>query len=197
MISSLHSINWPNFIVWLPFFLEILSNMCIPVVSLKLTVSFLSSCIFLIKSYMIKKPRQKLKNLENKKSFWSENDYEKCILFHLKSSFRSQDIQISVFPTSPQFFPLSHWLRGWFKINFKVYDVSICLNKNLITHLFDISRRKKHMTLKLCQLIEYYVRNIFMEKACRKYGLKASTRSLPNFGKSPATAIACKKLFWK
>ena len=51
------------------------------------------------------------------------------------------------------------------------------------------------MTLKLCQLIEYYVRNIFMEKACRKYELKASTRSLPNFGKSPATAIACKKLF--
>ena len=25
----LHSINWPNFIVWLPLLLEILSNMCI------------------------------------------------------------------------------------------------------------------------------------------------------------------------
>ena len=132
--------------------------------NLKLTVSLLSSSIFLIKCYMIKKSRQKLKNLENKKSFWSENNYEKCFLFHLKSSFCSRDIQIFVFPTSPQIFPLSHWLREWFKINLKVYDVSICLNKNLITHLFDISRRKKHMTLRLCQLIEYYVRNIFMEK---------------------------------
>ena len=149
--------------------------------NLKLTVSLLSSSIFLIKCYMIKNSRQKLKNLENKKSFWSENNYEKCFLFHLKSSFCSRDIQI--FSTSPQIFPLSHWLREWFKINLKVYDVSICLNKNLITHLFDISRRKKHMTLKLCQLIEYYVRNIFMEKSCRIYGLKASPRPLPNFGK--------------
>ena len=113
---------------------------------------------------MIKKSRQKLKNLENKKSFWSENDYKKCFLSNLKSSFCFRDVQIFVFPTSPQFFPVSHWLRGRFKINLKVYDVSICLNKNLITHLFDISRRKKHMTLRLCQLIEYYVRNIFMEK---------------------------------
>ena len=55
-------------------------------------------------------------------------------LFHLKSYCRSQDIQSLVFPTSPQFFLVSHCLRGWFKINLKVYDVSSCLNKNLITH---------------------------------------------------------------
>ena len=32
------------------------------------------------------------------------------------------------------------------------------------------------MTLKLCQLLEYYVRNIFMEKSCRNYAPKSSPR---------------------
>ena len=64
----------------------------------------------------------------------SLKNYEKCFLFHLISSFRSRDIQIFVFPTFPQFFPVSHWLRGWFKISIRAYDFSICLNKNLITH---------------------------------------------------------------
>ena len=77
------------------------------------------------------------------------NDYEKCFLFHLKSSFCSRYIQIFVFPTSLQFFPVNHCLRWWFKINLKVYNVSNCLNKNLIHILFDISREKKDMTLKL------------------------------------------------
>ena len=31
----LHSINWPNFIVWLPLLLEILNNMCITIVCLR------------------------------------------------------------------------------------------------------------------------------------------------------------------
>ena len=117
--------------------------------------------IFLIKPFcfMKKKSRQKLKYPENEKSFWMKwkaffiifkglwvakncfrpeslpsNNYEKCFSFHLKTFFLSRDIQIFVFPTSPQFFPVSHWLKGWFKINLKAYNVSICLNKNLITH---------------------------------------------------------------
>ena len=39
-------------------------------------------------------------------------NYEKCILFHLKSSFRSGDIQIFVFPSSPLFSPVSHCFGG-------------------------------------------------------------------------------------
>ena len=31
------------------------------------------------------------------------------------------------------FFPVSHCFRGWFKKNLQVYDVILCLNKNLIT----------------------------------------------------------------
>ena len=33
MFLKLHSINWPNFIVWLPLLLEILGKMCFTIVS--------------------------------------------------------------------------------------------------------------------------------------------------------------------
>ena len=102
--------------------------------------------MFLVKPfcYMIKKSRQKPKNLEDKKSFWSKNNYEKCFSFHLQSCFRSRDIQIFVFLTFPQFFPVSHWLRRWFKINLKFYDVNICLNKNLITFVWYLEKEKTY-----------------------------------------------------
>ena len=58
----------------------------------------------------------------------------KTFLFHLKSFFRSRDIQIFVFSSSPLFFPVSHCFRGWFKKNLKVYDVINCISKNLIAH---------------------------------------------------------------
>ena len=61
-------------------------------------------------------------------------NYEKCFLFRIKSSFCSPDIQIFVFSSSSLFFPVSHCIRVWFKRNPKVYDVIICQNKNLITH---------------------------------------------------------------
>ena len=37
-------------------------------------------------------------------------------------------------PSSPFFVLVSHCFRAWSKINFKVYDVINCLDKNLITH---------------------------------------------------------------
>ena len=49
--------------------------------------------------------------------------------------------------------------------------------------MFDILRRKKGMTLKLGQLIEYWIRNTFMEKSCRKYAPKAVPGHLFIFGK--------------
>ena len=71
--NMLYSIKWPNCIAWLPLLLEILGNMCIAlfvkqVVTswiLKLSWSFKSSRFF----YMTKKSWQKLKYLENEKSF--------------------------------------------------------------------------------------------------------------------------------
>ena len=56
-------------------------------------------------------------------------NFEKCFLFHLKSSFCSGDIQIFVFPSFPLFLLVSHCLRDCSKINLKVYDMINCLNK--------------------------------------------------------------------
>ena len=74
----------------------------------------------------------------------------RCFLFHLKSSFRSQGIQIFVFSSFFLFLPVSHCFRAWSKINFKVYDVINCQNKNLITHLVWYLGKKKGITMKLC-----------------------------------------------
>ena len=53
------------------------------------------------------------------------------------------------------------------------------------------------MTLELCQLIEYLIRSICMQKPCRKCAPKASPRPLFNFGKQPKTVIECKEFFYK
>ena len=79
--------------------------------------------------------------------------YEKWLLFYLKSSFRSRDIQCFVFLSSPLFLPVSQCFRGWWKINLKVCDIINCLNKNLITHFVWYLKKEKSMTLKLWPLI--------------------------------------------
>ena len=76
MFLILRSIKCPNFIVWLHLLLEILGNKCItifckPGCDVK---NFVINLIFLIKPfcYITKKLRQKIKYLENKKSFSGE-----------------------------------------------------------------------------------------------------------------------------
>ena len=71
--------------------------------------------------------------------YFSPNDspskiMKNAFLFHLKSSFRSRDIQSFAHSSSLLFFAVSHPFRGWFKENRKAYDVINCLNKNLIAH---------------------------------------------------------------
>ena len=105
--------------------------------------------------------------------WWPLNNYQKLFSFPRYSNFC-----ISVFPS---FFPIGHYFRAWSNINLKVYGVISCVNKNLITHFVWYLKNEKGMTLKLCQLIEYYLRNIFIEKSCRKCAAKASPRSLFNF----------------
>ena len=81
--------------------------------------------------------------------FWPNDSPSKTMknvfffLFHLKISFRSRDIQVFVFPSSPLFPPASHCFRGWSKINLKVYDAINCLNKNLITHFIWCREKEK------------------------------------------------------
>ena len=71
--------------------------------------------------------------------YFSPNDspsktMKNVFLFHLKSSFHSQDVKLFVYLSSPLFFPVSHCFWGSFKKNLKVYDIINCLNENLITH---------------------------------------------------------------
>ena len=81
---------------------------------------------------------------------------KKCVLFHLKSSFRSQDILTFVF---------TFWsYRG---------------NGLFTIHLLpNISRSKDNEILKFGQEIEYNNRNIFLRKSCRKLGRETSFRPL-------------------
>ena len=99
-------------------------------------------------------------------------NYEKCFLFHLKSSFRSQDIQIFVFPSSPLFLPVSHCFRGWSKINLKVYDIINCLNKNLIIHFVWYLEKEKRYNIETLSidrvLNEEHFYGKIMQKMCTK-----------------------------
>ena len=96
------------------------------------------------------------------------------------SSFRSRDIQFFYFCS---FLPVGHCFRGSSKLNLKTHDVINCLNKNSITHFVRYLEKEKGMALKLCPEMEYQIKNIFMEKSCRKYATNASPRALYNFGK--------------
>ena len=73
MFLILYSINWQNFIVWLPLLLEIMGNTCIEVVyspgcdvmDFKINLNFLIEPFF----YITEKLWQKLKYLEKEKNF--------------------------------------------------------------------------------------------------------------------------------
>ena len=73
MFLMLYSINWPNFIVWWPLHLEILDSMCIAVICFLgcVVINYEINLIFLIKLffYKTKMSRQKIKYLENGKSY--------------------------------------------------------------------------------------------------------------------------------
>ena len=93
----LYSIHWLNLIVPLPLLLEILGNMCITNVYYKCVLrcyqvtNFEINLIFLIKLFlhMTKKSGQKLKYLENKKSFSGKI---KSIFHHFFRAFSCQKL---------------------------------------------------------------------------------------------------------
>ena len=109
--------------------------------------------------------------------------YGKCFLFHLKSSSRSRNIQIFVFPSSLIFLPVSHCFRGCLKINVKVYDVINWLNKNWTTHFVWYLGKGKSYDIQTLSVDRVLNKEHFYGKSCRKCTPKASPRTLFNFGK--------------
>ena len=91
-------------------------------------------------------------------------NYEKCFLFHLKSSFHSRDIQLFVFSPSPLFSPVSHSFRGWSKKNLEVYDIINCLNKNSITNFVWYLEKKIRHDIETLSIDKELISNIFIKK---------------------------------
>ena len=91
----------------------------------------------------------------------------KIFFFHLKSSFRSRDIQVVLLPPSSFCLPVSHCSRAWSKINLKVYGVINCLNKNLITHFFLYLQKEKLHDVDTLAIDTALNKGQFMEKSCR------------------------------
>ena len=97
----------------------------------------------------------------------------KCLLFHLKSSFRSRNIQIFVIPSSPLFSPVSHCFRGWWKINLKFYDVINCVNKNLITHFVLYLKKEKRCEIETLTIDRVLNKEHFYGKVMQKMCIKS------------------------
>ena len=97
----------------------------------------------------------------------------KMFFMHLKSSFRSWDIQVFVFPSSPLFLPVSHCVRGCLKINLKVYDVINCLNMNLITHFVWYLGKEKRYDIETLSIDRVLNKEHFYGKIMQKMGTKS------------------------
>ena len=93
-------------------------------------------------------------------------------LFHWKSSFRSRDIQIFVFWSSPLFLPVSHCFRAWSKINLTVYDIINCLNKNLIIYLVWYLEKEKSYDIETLSIDRVLNEDYFYGKIMQKMGTK-------------------------
>ena len=97
---------------------------------------------------------------------------KKCFLFHLKSSFRSRDIQFFVFLSFPHLQPVGHCFRGWSKINLKVHVIN-CLHQSSTTHFVRYFEKEKRYYIETLSIDggvsdkERFHRKI-MQKMCSK-----------------------------
>ena len=103
-----------------------------------------------------------------------KND-KKCFLFHLKSSFRSQDILhfVTTFWSCKK-----NGLIRKIRLTLKFMTSQSGLQTIAMPMLPNISQSKDNQTMKFVQLIEYNKRKIFLQKLCRKWGKETSSRPL-------------------
>ena len=100
---------------------------------------------------------------------------EKCFLFHLKSSFCSQDMRIFVLP---------FWscrksiLIKTIRLISKFMTSQPGKQTIAIYMLSNIWRNKGNQISRFVQVIEYSKRNIFIPKWCRKWGKGTSSNPL-------------------
>ena len=131
------------------------------------------------------------KTLSRTLTFWKELYYlldwkpfkidEKGFLFHLKSSFRSQDIQVFVTTFCSC---RKNGLIGKIRLTSKFIMSQPGLQTIAIHILPNISQSKCNQTMKFYQLMEYNKTNIFLQKLCGKWGRETSSRPLFVFQKA-------------
>ena len=98
---------------------------------------------------------------------------EKCLLFRLKGSFRSQDIYV---------FVTAFWscrkksLIRKIRLTSKFVTSKPGFQTIAIHILANISQSKGNQTIKFGQLIKYNKRKIFLQKLCGKWGRETSSR---------------------
>ena len=71
------------------------------------------------------------------------------------------------------------WLHKQVKTKFKIHDFTTWEANNYNAHIANISSSRGNQTMKFGQLIEYDMKNIFLENSCIKYVEKTSPRHLP------------------
>ena len=134
--------------------------------------------------------------------FFSANDSSykiwKILFISFKCVFRSQDSQIFVFPSCPLFSFVSHCLTRWLKINSSLWRQqklpAASLNNNIKIHIVWYLEKQTSSDIETWST-DRVLRNISMEKVCRKCESKVNPRPLFNYGRKPKTTN-CKKLFW-
>ena len=112
---------------------------------------------------------------------------EKYLLFHQRSSFCYQNIQVLKLSSSGLPWSFYHVRRRWLKINFEIPGIQFCLNLNLETY-FWISRKViKSFCIKTWTTnIILHLKFFLIEKLCRKCALESSSNlSLVNSPKQP------------
>ena len=134
---------------------------------------------------------------------WPFKNYEKCVLFHLKSYFCSRDISFFVFVSSLLFLHVSHCVRGCLKINLKVYDVINSLNKSLITSFVWYLGKEKRYDIEILSTDRVLSKKKFLwkndaENVHQKL-VPYPFLILVNNSKKPLHAVNSfeNKLFWK
>ena len=90
---------------------------------------------------------------------------KKSFLFHLKSSFRSQDIQVVV---TTFWSCRKNGLIRKIRLTSKLMTSQTGLQIIAIHILSNITQSKGNQTMKFSQLIESNKRNIFLQKLCEK-----------------------------
>ena len=98
---------------------------------------------------------------------------EKCVLFHPKSSFRSQ-----IFVLTFWSWKVGHWSLVKIRLISKFMKLQPSYQTITIYTLPNISRCESNKTIKFDQLLDYSKKNIFVQKSCRKWGTGTSSRPL-------------------